>query len=238
MELMILHENSEWGQLTHEAGELARRLGLGELQHSLPTKVGVRKKSVRRVYVFRGGVVWQDPDAAEQALRWNDVVDWRESTTHNYRYSTYTHTNFSYTFTGSGQLSLKLASSFRDGRMHQPPIDRFGPPQACVCSEIGREICDYLARTRLPGTLEAVGRGERQTFGSVSLASDGIQVGGTEVPWELVEDLRVDKGWFKVAGAGLRRPPTRAVSDIPRFTLLKAAADALLEKNRDLPRIG
>ncbi|MCM2416856.1 hypothetical protein [Streptomyces sp. RKAG293] len=52
-----------------------------------------------------------------------------------------------------------------------------------------------------------------------------------------MEDLGVRKGSFEVTGGGRRRPLTRQTDDIPRFTLMKATAEALLQHQRTLPRI-
>ncbi|MGW2863259.1 DUF6585 family protein [Streptomyces sp. NPDC001205] len=235
---MILPRSSEWADLTHDARELAARYDLGELQSSFPIKVGLRRKSVRRVYVFYAGVVWQDPGAPTEAMRWADVGDWRESTTAHYQNGMYSYTDYSYTLTRTDGVSLKLASTFRDGRMKKPPVDTSGPPQAYACSELCRMVCAHLAETRLPGTLQAVQRGEPQVFGSITLAQDRIEVAGDSLSWGLVEDLGVRKGAFQVTGGGRRRPLSRQVSDIPRFTLMKATAEALFQHHGNLPRIG
>jgi hypothetical protein len=237
VELMILPSSSEWAELTDEAKQLVDQYNLGELQHALPVKVGLRRKSVRRVYAFYAGVVWQDPGSETEAMRWSDVVDWSESRTLHYQTGMYSHTEFSYTLMRADGVFLRMASTFRDGRMKQPPVNWFGPPQAYVCSEFFQRVCGLLAETKLAATLEAVQRGEPQVFDSITLARDRITVGRDDLLWEQVEELGGHKGRFEVTGGGRRRPLARETNDIPRFTLMKATAEALLQGNRSLPRI-
>ncbi|MDJ0385801.1 DUF6585 family protein [Streptomyces sp. G-G2] len=216
---MILPRSSEWAELTHEATEVATRYDLGDLQNSFPTKVGLRRKSVRRVYAFYAGMVWQDPGAETEAMRWSDVVDWRESRTLHYQPGTYSHTQFSYTLTRADNVSLTLTSTFRDRRMEHPPVNQVGPPQAFSCSEFCQLVCGHLAETMLPATLQAVQRGEPQDFGSITLSMDRIKVGRHDHPWAQVKNLGVREGSFEVSVGGLRRPLTQETAEIPRFTL-------------------
>ncbi|MBO2465014.1 DUF6585 family protein [Actinomadura violacea] len=243
MELGLLPADSTWADLTGEARRLAEQYGLGEYVHPFPTRVGISAGKVDRVYQFRAGLVRQGFDNALQVFRWSDITTWHESVVHHYRNgkANYTHTHFEYKLAREYGVGTTLAGDYRDGGLRAPPSAGHGLPQGYAYNAVGRAVCDYLGKSRLPAALEDLQRGSVLSFGKYSVSLDGLWFKHHQVPWQMLESAEVQDGWFSVVEAGRRRPRCRRpVAGIPRYTLLRGVIDTLLdrERKRNTPRIG
>ena len=125
MDVLLLAAEREWGTLTEEAGELARKWGLGAFIHPFPIQVGVVSKKVDRIYQFETGLIRQYSDKPAEVFRWDEIVTWRESVYHHYNRSAavesnYLQSTFHYELTRDDGVTAHLEGIFRkDGSRRQ-----------------------------------------------------------------------------------------------------------------------
>jgi hypothetical protein len=233
MDLQLFPADGPWAEVTPEATRLADAHELGRLRNVFALQGGASRAKINQVCEFDAGLVRQDFGQAPEVFGWDQITTVHESVTNRYYNGRYDTTNFAYRLTRADGASTTLKAHYRDPDLHSSPAAVAGTPQGRLYAALGRAVCDHVTQRLLPGAVQSLKSGESLTFDDVTIDANGFQQGKHMVPWAMIREVTVDKGWLTVKRADKRRAVyQREVSRIPNFTLFIT----LVESRRDSAR--
>lgn len=173
-------------QISSEAAQAAQQHNLGALRAALsPQKWTLSifgdkyKDTDHRAYEFEAGLVSQPAGRPPVAFRFDQITSGLESYTRHYINGIYQQTFYSYLLICADSATMRFDGEYREealipGLAKKIPgvMKRVGNARLPT---LGKAVCDYVPRARLPGALEALARGESLAFGRITVSAEGCR---------------------------------------------------------------
>ncbi len=231
-------------QISSEAAQAAQQHNLGALRAELvPAKrsmsfFGDKYKDMGdRVYEFEAGLVCQPAGQPPVAFRFDQITSVLQSSIRHYVNGIYTHTTFYYLLIYEGGATMRFGGEYREEALvpgwakKLPGVTKHLGD--ALLPALGRAVCDYVSRARLPGALEALARGESLPFGDITVSAEGVQGETGVIPWSSIRAVEVKDGSVRIRPEGRSRPLSSApVGTVPNLPLFMTLVERLRRADR------
>jgi hypothetical protein len=218
-------------QAPPEVMQAAQANGLGQL-----VRVFTRRKRPRlfgpaqvtsRIFDCEEGLVYQSvSDGKVHVYSWDKVVQMYLGSTRHYVNGGYTYTSYSSTVILSDGGKLSLTGMFTD-----PALSRRKRPTANDEHEIFMLMSaasKVVSQEQLPDAVARLERGEKLTFGDITISLAGVDTAKGLIPWNGIKDVQARQGVITIKQAGKFFPlSSQPVAKIPNAQLFFMLADAL-----------
>jgi hypothetical protein len=216
----------EWADSEAAVIEAAAEQDLGEMLDVLfQQKHGISgsyKETGDVVYHFQQGFVDAPDGIPPAAVRFDQIVSVHQAFVQ--QRLNYVYQCSSYSFAIFPVVGERIDWN---GEFWDPEVDR-RPRGNPALPQFGRQLARDVSQARLPAALQALARGESQSFGNIVISPLGVRGQDGVVPWRLIAPLTFKNGAAHVFEAGQRKPlATAGMGSIPNLPLFLTLFDRL-----------
>jgi len=166
----------------------------------------------RQIFLFQQGLIIEHKGQI-QLLPWSQIAEVWQDITRHYRNGIYTGTTYRYTLRRGDGYQIKLNNN------------------TAGISELGTAVTQGITRELVPRAMYSIRAGQTLTFGQFNINTQGIGYGRELIPWQQVEDVKVNRGYVSVKKAGkFFNWGSTTVSRIPNFFVFLAISDEMIRQ--------
>jgi hypothetical protein len=125
-------------------------------------------------------------DSRVNVTRWDDIATVWQQITRNYTNGVYTGTTYVYTIQTRNGEKFKITNVYQN------------------VESLGQIIQSEVTKRLLPPMVRAYQSGQTVSFGKLGLNPQGLIYKDKQLPWNEIEDLKIERGYISVKKAGGR----------------------------------